>query len=714
MPQYDFSTLSSTDFEQLMRDVWNAAEGLGLQCFPEGRDGGIDLREVRADGWTIVGQCKHYRRSTRTALLRAAQEETQKHGYQVADDYLFATTFPVTASLIDEIASVLEIPSKNVWGPNRINQALQDHPEIEKNNFKLWFPSTTLMEHFIHAGIHNRTRALLERVPDETKCWVQTPEFPAAREILERESVCIITGPPGAGKSCLASRLVLDAIDDGWAIICMSEGPRDAWNLCHPTAKQLFYFDDFLGETKLMPWAVDQAPDLRNFIAHVRRNPDTKRLIMTSRQQIVQQAVHAASDSLNELDRDPFLCTVTLDDLDLTTKIDILISHLTLSALSDTERDLARTDRRITRLAAHHSYNPRLISEVTKRLSGTDTADEALKNLQATFANPVLAWQTSYRSLSAAAQRTLLTLATLRPRPVELRSLRELAELMGNSAEWKATLKSVEPTWIRVVDSHTEKAATFANSSCRDYLIGLLDDEDCAEDYIDQIGRLEQLVNLAQEAGVIQTARTGIPAAERGHLALALMRNSRALTSKIEVWTNEETSSATTSVATLNVYCDCVRALSALGPPTKIDWLLEHIRELLKAAENGLPVHESFALAAQLSDLCTMPEECSAIAEKLIESGLRTTATASDLRAYEALREDLRTAALEQIAHRRAEHVFREEWELLLSQPGDPHEAIEEGRALQAQAQWYGIELNLPELIDTLPQEESLNPESSW
>ncbi|MFD8102930.1 hypothetical protein ACFV24_25660 [Nocardia fluminea] len=706
MPQYDFSTLSSTDFEHLMRDVWNAAEGLQLQCFPEGRDGGIDAREVRADGWTVVGQCKHYYRSGKSALLKAAAEEKEKHGYQTANEYLFATTYPATAALIDDIAATLDVPSKNIWGPTRINQALQDHPEIERNNFKLWYPSTTVMQHIIHAGIHNRTRALLERIPDETRYWVETPAFPVAREILEREGVCIVTGPPGAGKSCLANRLVLDAIADGWGIICMSDGPRDAWDLCHPSAKQLFYFDDFLGETSLMPWAVDQAPDLRNFMAHVRRNPADKRLVMTSRQQIVRQAANAASDALNELDRDPFLCTVALEDLDLTTKINILTSHLTLSRLSDAERDRARTDRRIPRLAAHHSYNPRLINEVSERLTEASTADQVLDDLVATFANPIMVWQTSYRSLDPETQRILLTLTTLLPRPIELRRLRELAKFTGNAAEWHAALKTVEPSWIRIVHSSAEKAAAFANPSCRDYLLGLLDDDDYAEDSIAQVAHLEQIVNLAQEAGVITAARLApTPPIERPHLARAILRNSVELVPRIRSWTAEVVSSDATNVEILSTVRDAARVLSALAAPATIDWLLDNIRELLATA-GELPVHESLALATQLSGMSSFSSAHAAVVSNLIEAGLHSATTTRDLRAYEALSEEIRTVAIELIARQKAAEIFGDEWDLLLTQSGDPDERMSEGLDLQAQAQWYGIELNLADLFDELPSQD--------
>ncbi|WP_280305292.1 restriction endonuclease [Nocardia neocaledoniensis] len=702
MPHYDFASLSSTDFEYLMCDVWNTAEGLGLQCFPEGRDRGIDAREVRGDGWTVIGQCKHFQRSSKSALLREVEKETHKHGYQVADRYLFATTYPATAAVIDEIASKLDIPVSDVWGPDRINQALADHPRIEANHFKLWFKSTTVLKHILHAGIHNRTKALLERIPDETRFWVDTPELPVARELLQREGVCVLTGAPGVGKTCLAGRLVLESLHDGWGVICVSDSPRDAWDLCDKGVKQLFYFDDFLGEVSLADSAVQQAPDLRNFIAHVRNNHADKRLVMTSRQQIVQHAGYAKSDALKDLVQDPFFCAITMDDLDVATKIDMLTAHLTLSNLSDAERELARTDRRTARLAVHHSYAPRLIRTVVDRLDCSSTADEAFDALAETFANPIRVWQTSYESVSAHAQSILRTLATLMPRPVELRRLRGLARFEGTAPEWKSALKEIEPAWIRIVDADTEKAAVFSNPSCRDYLLGLLDDEDYAEECLAQLDCLEQLVNLAQESGVITIPRVSVALPERKNLAGTIRRYSAPLVSEVTSWMADIASEHATVAEILNSLRDAARITSALGTPDSFGWLIDCIRDLLDSHANILPTHESLALASHLHDTGAAGL-LAAVAEDLIEAGLRGAGTSRDLWSYEALREETRTAGLELVANQTAQRIFDMEWEVLLAQPGEINKKISEGEALHAQAQWYGIELNLGDLIDDTP-----------
>jgi hypothetical protein len=44
MPKYDFTSLSSQDFEELTRDLLQEEWKVWLEAFKTGRDGGIDLR----------------------------------------------------------------------------------------------------------------------------------------------------------------------------------------------------------------------------------------------------------------------------------------------------------------------------------------------------------------------------------------------------------------------------------------------------------------------------------------------------------------------------------------------------------------------------------------------------------------------------------------------------------------------------------------------
>jgi HJR/Mrr/RecB family endonuclease len=77
MPDYDFKQLSPYDFENLSRDLLQADEGLRLESFKTGRDGGIDFRFAHGSSKSIV-QCKHYATTAFAGLLRELRKEAIK------------------------------------------------------------------------------------------------------------------------------------------------------------------------------------------------------------------------------------------------------------------------------------------------------------------------------------------------------------------------------------------------------------------------------------------------------------------------------------------------------------------------------------------------------------------------------------------------------------------------------------------------------------
>jgi len=60
MSRYNFKSLSSQDFEELVRDLLQAEWNVALEAFKTGRDSGIDLRYAHAAGGAIIIQCKHF------------------------------------------------------------------------------------------------------------------------------------------------------------------------------------------------------------------------------------------------------------------------------------------------------------------------------------------------------------------------------------------------------------------------------------------------------------------------------------------------------------------------------------------------------------------------------------------------------------------------------------------------------------------------------
>jgi hypothetical protein len=91
MARYDLTSLSSQDFEELIRDLLQAEWNVPLEAFRRGRDHGIDLRYAPAAGATIV-QCKHYVGSFAKLLAHLRDGECRRSGASAPARYVVATS----------------------------------------------------------------------------------------------------------------------------------------------------------------------------------------------------------------------------------------------------------------------------------------------------------------------------------------------------------------------------------------------------------------------------------------------------------------------------------------------------------------------------------------------------------------------------------------------------------------------------------------------
>ncbi|HEU5156756.1 MAG TPA: restriction endonuclease [Streptosporangiaceae bacterium] len=686
MPEYDFRTLSPTDFEYLVGDVLNADLGLRLHSYPEGRDQGIDLRQVTADGHTTIVQCKHYRKSSPATFLTAVRKEAGKPAVRLADRYVFVTSHDLSAAREDEVARILGIPHDDVWGPRALNDALGRNPDVERRHFKLWLSSTAALDAILHAGRWRRGDALLAEAAHRARYWVATPAYEAVRDILDAEGVCLVTGAPGAGKTFLADMITLAAARDGWQIVDLSAGIEDGWAAAHPTTRQLFYCDDFLGQATL-ELSGAAAADLVRFISYVRRNAGDKRLILTSREQVLRQASIAISDRLRQLAADPGRYTISLETYEPAGRAEILLNHLHFSDLPEGERDRLTPDNRMTAIARHPSYNPRLIETITARRLSAATADQVLDEILGALDNPELVWSVSFDALGPLAQDIALTLATHPARPVPLAELRPLAP---DLRDWRTAITSLEPAWIRLTD---DRSVTFAHPGCRDYLIGRLDDADLADEWVGRLHRLHQVRSLTRSAGLLPAEPGTPPAAERPALARALLARRADLAALVERCVAAEPPA---SVSTLR---DAAALLSVFGTPETSERLIERVAALI-ATDHPLPVSSSLLLAAWLHHLPTARD---GLIQNLIESTLTYVRTSRDLDAYEALPVALRTPPIHDLARRRAIAIIDAELAALAAEP-DPTVIRETALDLAERARWYGHGVYINPLLDLADQ----------
>jgi hypothetical protein len=701
MPDYDFRTLSPVDFEHFARDILNADLGLQLQSYAAGRDQGIDLREVSADGMLIVGQCKHYLESSWSTFLGAVRKEAAKGLALHADRYLFVTCRPLTPGQQDKIVEALnglQITHDDAWGKDALNAALVRHPEVERAHIKLWLSSAVMLDTLLNAGRWQRGDATLDEVRDHAKLWVHNPVYGQVQEVLEREGTCIVFGPPGVGKTFLAEMVLLSAIaDGGWEAVHVSGDIEAAWTaLRTDDTRQFFYFNDFLGETELYVASRNEPTNLARFIRRIRQLRATKRFLMTTREQIIGQAATSEYDPLRRVAADAEITGVRLASYSTRARAEILFNHIYFSPITEQDRARLAVDNRIVTIVDHPAYNPRLI-QLGIEEARPQTAEEILDTIRRALDRPHEIWDTSFRRLRPTGQQILLSLATLPARPWPLDTIRLLAGSTGGALDWRPTLRVLEPTWLRITGKPAEKYAVLANPGCRDYLLGLLDDSVVAEEQVGRIRLLDQIVSLTRSAGLLPGTMATV---HRPELAHALMRRHDQLTDQVRGFIDADRRQPQTQAKALN---DAARLFGVFGSDSQTEWLLDSVTQLIEtsAPSSGLCPADLFILAENLAVLSTGSQERRAVlVEQLVLTAIDTTDTTRDLDAYESLPEELRTPAVQEAARQAANNAIAAELDFLMRTVDEPETIRTAAEDLEHRARWYGLDVAVGDLLD--------------
>lgn len=418
MPEYDFRTLSSYDFELLVRDLLQAEFNVRVESFRQGRDQGIDLRYAAAPGGAFIAQCKHYGGSGFAKLVsHLAVSEKEKVTRLAPARYILATSVPLTPLNKAEILGVLAphcLGPSDVLGREDLNNLLGRHPEVERQHFKLWLSSTTVLDRLVHSRIYTQTELALDAIQEELCLYVQNDSYTDAHALLDELHYCIICGIPGIGKTMLADILLVSLIGAGYEAIKLTGTADEALTLFKKGKPQVFYYDDFLGQTSLQDQKLAKNEDqqLLMLIDRVQQS-EHHRFLLTTREYILNQA-KAHYERLETSRFDVRKCVVTLEKYTVRNRCQILFNHLYFSRLPKEYVEGLLGSGAHRAIVKHRNFNPRVIQWMTTMLTERPPVEDYGREFIRNLDHPQRLWEHAYsRQLSLPAQILLLVLGSL-------------------------------------------------------------------------------------------------------------------------------------------------------------------------------------------------------------------------------------------------------------------------------------------------------------
>jgi hypothetical protein len=489
----ELTRLSDHDFEQLARDLLSAEFGVRLESFARGRDKGIDLRYLAPPAtpvpWgtppvpDIVVQCKHYVSTGYSGLKsKLKTKERAKVEKLSPKRYILVTSVDLSAANKTELRAILSpyvLSESDIYGASDIDSLLKRHPTVERSHFKLWLTSSEVLDQFLHSDVYRHTQHVLKNIERNAVRYVANASYPIAMEALTTNHVCVIAGRAGIGKTTLAEMLLLEHAAAGFQPIVVSTDALEAnavWN-ADPAVRQIFYYDDFLGQAAVAD-KLNKNEDARleAILGAVIRTKN-KRLILTTREYILEQAKQDY-ERLGRMGLDAHKHVIRLEDYTRLNKAQILYNHLYFSELDAEVRASVLRQKLYLQIINHENYTPRLIDDIARRatLDGTSPAD-----FPAYFVgildDPTTLWQHTFdRSISAEARLVLLSLASLPPLTTiaALRAVYEVLQLDAVAKPFLYALKEVDADFLRTTQSSALTVVSFFNPSVRDFVLARL------------------------------------------------------------------------------------------------------------------------------------------------------------------------------------------------------------------------------------------------
>lgn len=410
MSDYNFDQLSAIDFEQLANDLLSAELKISFESFKEGKDQGIDLRHINGHNKIIV-QCKRYKKDGYNTLASSVRKEKAKMDKVKPSRYILFTSTALSAINKDEIIKSLSphcLSSTDIYGHSEINALIRKFPEIERAHYKLWMPSAVILDKVISAGIDNLSILTLNQIKQKILQYHRPPYFSETEETLNSFGHVLIAGPAGSGKTALTQVLAVQYLADGYEVISISADIKSSLHRVSETKKQLFIYDDFLGQTSFEEKLEKNEDSLIVRLIQRCTSCSNTKFILSTREYILKAAYNSYEKLYQSKD---IIQSIVLDPAKLSIQDKAKITHSMLhysqiDPLRKTALVLADCHKR---LINSDSFNPRIVDmSINHGYWEKTTVEEHIDVIQKNISSPKALWDQIYNNQLSDQQKSTI------------------------------------------------------------------------------------------------------------------------------------------------------------------------------------------------------------------------------------------------------------------------------------------------------------------
>ncbi|MGW5410752.1 nSTAND3 domain-containing NTPase [Actinomadura geliboluensis] len=482
MDTMDFHKLTDFDFERLCRDLFEEVLGVRLELFAPGADGGVDLRYMSGRRKEVVIQCKHWMKSGRAKLVRhMLNQELAKVKKLKPERYILATTVNMTRGAKDKLYEAfqpfIKSPS-DIFGIDEISALLQDNSMVIRKHIRLWLNDPTVLEAMISKNIVWRSLHFAEEIEEALRTYVPTTAYHKTIKLLDSRNICIISGAPGVGKTTLAQVVSAHYAAEGYELVEVSENIEDVNRMWNPTSKQIFVYDDFLGQSTLEDKLYKNEDGRLLSLMKIIAKGSTKKLICTTRSYILAQG----KERYERLDRariQPITYVVDLSEFRRETRASILYNHTYWSGWPDAEKARLARPENYRKIIDHQNFNPRVVADALAAPFDPSLGD-SVSQLEASLGDPMRVWRHIFDNQLSENDRTVLS--ALFSLGGEAYADRLQEALLRHGDDWnisqiKSSIKILDGTFVKVLQESGRQLIEFSNPSVNDFMIRKMSDD---------------------------------------------------------------------------------------------------------------------------------------------------------------------------------------------------------------------------------------------